>query len=72
MCLAAIYWARISKAYYAGTQNDAARCGFDDRKIYRVISRLNRKSNLKMTPLLRREALAVFEQWNDKPDKVIY
>jgi len=34
MCLSAIYWARISKVYYANTKSDAAKIGFVDEFIY--------------------------------------
>ena len=40
MCLAAIYWARISKVYYGCTKEDAARIGFDDNAIYEYIKNL--------------------------------
>ena len=33
MCLSAIYWARISKIYYANTRKDAADIGFDDEDV---------------------------------------
>jgi len=34
MCLSAIYWARISKIYYANTREDAQKIDFDDSLIY--------------------------------------
>jgi tRNA(Arg) A34 adenosine deaminase TadA len=34
MCLAAIYWARISEIAFAAGKEDAAAIGFDDAKIY--------------------------------------
>jgi len=34
MCLAAIYWARIDRVFYACTRHDAAEIGFDDQFIY--------------------------------------
>ena len=34
MCLGAIYWSRVDRVVYAGTQNDAADAGFDDSFIY--------------------------------------
>ena len=34
MCLSAIYWARISKIYYANTREDAQKIDFDDSFIY--------------------------------------
>ena len=34
MCLAAIYWARLDRVYFANTREDAARIGFDGAWIY--------------------------------------
>ena len=39
MCLAAIYWARLDRVYFANTRVDAARIGFDDAWIYAEIPR---------------------------------
>ena len=38
MCLAAIYWARLDRIYYANRQEDAHRIGFSDESFYREIS----------------------------------
>jgi tRNA(Arg) A34 adenosine deaminase TadA len=72
MCLAAIYWARIGKIYFAATKQDAAQVGFDDGAIYEEISRPIQKRKIKMTALLRTEAQKVFAEWDKKPDKVRY
>lgn len=37
MCLAAIHWAKIPRAVYAATADDAAAVGFDDRFLYDVL-----------------------------------
>ena len=37
MCMAAIYWARPSRVFYANTRQDAASIGFDDEFIYREL-----------------------------------
>src|SRR5688572_27492606 len=39
MCLAAIYWARLKRVYFANTRKDAARIDFDDDLIYREVRR---------------------------------
>jgi tRNA(Arg) A34 adenosine deaminase TadA len=72
MCLAAIYWARLKKIYFAGTRLDAARIGFDDALIYREISRPLARRRIPMRQLLRPETLAVFAEWEKKADKVGY
>ncbi len=38
MCLAAIYWARIEKIYFASTRFEAAAVGFDDADLYKEVS----------------------------------
>lgn len=72
MCLSAIYWARIHSVFYGNTRNDAAKIGFDDNEIYREVALPIRKRKLTMKPLLRREALAAFQEWKNKPDKIPY
>jgi len=72
MCLSAIYWARLRRVFYASTRKDAARINFDDEFIYRQVALPLHKRRLKMTQLLRNEALAVFAEWKRKPDKILY
>jgi len=72
MCLSAIYWARLRNVFYANTRQDAARINFDDDLIYREVALPLRKRKLKLRQLLRKEALAAFAEWEQKPDKVLY
>ena len=72
MCLAAGYWARLRKIYYAGTRRDAAKIGFDDEMLYREVTRPVSRRKIFMKQMLRPEALAVFAEWNAKPDKIRY
>ncbi len=72
MCLSAIYWARLRNVYYGNTRQDAARIHFDDDFIYRQVSLPITRRRLRMKQLLRKEALAVFVEWERKPDKVLY
>ena len=72
MCLSAIYWARLRRVFYASTRKDAARINFDDEFIYRQVALPLHKRRLKMTQLLRNEALAAFAEWKRKPDKILY
>jgi tRNA(Arg) A34 adenosine deaminase TadA len=72
MCLAAIYWARFKKVYYANTRRDAARIHFDDDLIYREVSQPVAKRSIPMRQLLRAEALKVFSEWQTKADKICY
>jgi tRNA(Arg) A34 adenosine deaminase TadA len=72
MCLAAIYWARLKRIYYANTRRDAARIAFDDALIYREVAAPIARRKIPMKQLLRREALKVFSEWQAKPDKTTY
>jgi tRNA(Arg) A34 adenosine deaminase TadA len=72
MCLAAIYWARLDKIYYANTRKDAADIGFDDDFLYREISLPEERRTVPVMRLLPAEALAVFEGWAKKADKIAY
>lgn len=72
MCLAAIYWARLRRVYYGNTRKDAARIQFDDAHIYREVARPIARRKIPMKQLLRHEALAAFEEWKNKADKIPY
>ena len=72
MCLAAIYWARFKKVFYANTRRDAARIEFDDDLIYREVARPVARRKIAMRQLLRPEALKVFAEWQAKTDKIRY
>ena len=72
MCLAAIYWARIDKVYYANTRKDAQKIGFDDSLIYSEFQKNIDKRKIPMIQMLRNEALKAFDLWDKKIDKVKY
>ena len=72
MCLAAIYWARIERVYYANTTEDAAHIGFDDAFLYRELAMPANERSLPAERLLADEAMAVFTEWADDPDRVLY
>ena len=72
MCLAAIYWARLDRIWYANTQADAAAIQFDDEWLYREVALPIQERSLPTKELLREEALAVFRAWEAKPDKIRY
>ncbi len=72
MCLAAIYWAHISKIFYANTTQDAARIGFDDSFLYREIALPAPRREIATERILAAEAHAVFDEWDAKDDKIPY
>ena len=72
MCLSAIYWSRLDKIYYANTREDAKNIDFDDSFIYLEIPKKISDRKIKMTQMLRDDALKAFEIWNKKTDKIKY
>lgn len=72
MCLAAIYWARLSKIYFANTKKDAAAIEFDDDFIYTEISKPHAQRKISMVQLMHAEALEVFKAWKMSDKKVPY
>ena len=72
MCLSAIYWSRLDKIYYANTREDAKKIDFDDSFIYLEIPKKIDDRKIKMTQMLRDEALKAFEIWDKKVDKIKY
>jgi guanine deaminase len=72
MCLSAIYWARLDKIYYANSREDAKNIDFDDSFIYLEIPKKIGDRKIKMTQMLREDALKAFEIWDKKVDKIKY
>ncbi|HOY06484.1 MAG TPA: nucleoside deaminase [Saprospiraceae bacterium] len=72
MCLGAIYWARPKRVFFGCTRTDAADIEFDDDFIYKEITVPLDQRQIPMIPLLREEALVVFKEWQENPDKTLY
>ncbi len=72
MCMGAIYWARPKVVYYGATRHDAAAVGFDDSLIYKELTSPLHDRIIEMVNLGRDHAGKVFQEWNEKPDKIVY
>jgi tRNA(Arg) A34 adenosine deaminase TadA len=72
MCLAAIYWSRLDRIYYAATCGDAAAAGFDDRQFYRELAKPANERSVPMAQALRDEAGVVLKAWLQKADRIQY
>ena len=72
MCLAAIYWARISGIFYGCTKEDAAKIGFADESIDGAMKGKLSVRKVPMIPMERESCLKLFAAWEQKPDKVPY
>ncbi len=72
MCLAAIYWARLDRVFYACTRHDAAEIGFDDDFIYEQLPLELAARSMPMEQISREHAFDLFRTWAVKPDRVRY
>jgi|SRR5579859_229778 len=72
MCLGAIYWARPARVFFAAPAAAAAEAGFDDTFIKQQICLSYQEQDLPISQLAHAQALAPFEAWKNKPDKIAY
>ncbi len=72
MCLAAIYWARIERVYFAASAEDASRAGFDDSLILRQLRLPRSRRRVPMIQRLRPEAIRAMRAWQESADKIPY
>lgn len=61
MCLGACHWAKFKKIYYGASAEDAQNYGFLYSKLYLNTAPHVRHAEFKMSQLLRKEALDVWE-----------
>jgi tRNA(Arg) A34 adenosine deaminase TadA len=72
MCMAAIYWARPDRVFYANTKTDAAYIGFDDQFIYDEINVPYDNRKIPFIQMMPEKAIEAFKEWMMKGDKVKY
>jgi guanine deaminase len=72
MCLASIYWARLDRLIFANSREDAANIGFDDAFLYDEVGKAIDARSINTVHHPMKEALAVFDEWAIKPDRVPY
>lgn len=72
MCLGAIYWSRPAQVFFAATASAAADAGFDDSFIKHQICLPYSQQQMPIAQLVHKEALAPFEAWKAKADKIVY
>ena len=74
MCMAAIYWARIKKLYYACEPEDAEEIGFDDQEFYRQLEKPLAERSLPVEQVegCHEEARRCYQAWLDKDDRTAY
>jgi tRNA(Arg) A34 adenosine deaminase TadA len=72
MCLAAIYWSRLQRVYYANTRVEAAEIGFDDDLIYQEIGLDPAVRSVPANRLITDEPMVAFRAWMESPNKIMY
>lgn len=72
MCFSAIHWSRLKRLYFGTTRDDVAVIGFDDSLIYDILSGKARVVQMKSENVDRVSCLGLLEEWEAKPDKVLY
>ncbi|MET7243751.1 nucleoside deaminase [Methylobacterium sp. EM32] len=73
MCMAAAYWAGISRIFYASTNEDALRHGnFDDSMIYEEVRKPADQRKIPIRQIMRAEAIEVWKRYEAKADRVPY
>lgn len=72
MCLAALYWARVSRICYGNTKADAKAIDFDDSFIYDQLDLSYSDRSIRCDHFMRDRAIKAFEKWASKSDKTPY
>jgi tRNA(Arg) A34 adenosine deaminase TadA len=72
MCLAAIYWARPERLFFAATREDAAAVGFDDGLIYEQIPLPPEQRCLPTHGIAHPDRLRPLQAWAAKTDRTDY
>lgn len=72
MCMAAAYWAHITRIVYAATDEEAAAAGFDDRLIAEELALPLSQRKTVVEQLRLDSAEEVFRLWREKADRIEY
>jgi guanine deaminase len=72
MCFSAIHWSRLKRLYYGTTRDDIALIGFDDSLIYDILSGKAQEVQMERINAERDSCLGLLQEWDAKPDKVLY
>lgn len=73
MCLCSAYWAHILEIYYASTVEDALKYGeFADLNYYDEMKKEIHERQIKCTEFMRAEAIEVWREFSQLPDRARY
>jgi guanine deaminase len=72
LCLAAAYWARIERVYFAATRRDAAAAGFDDERLHAALGPIAGEPALPLEQRSHPRASEPFAAWQALASRVAY
>ena len=72
MCLSALYWAGVSRIYYANISSDATHINFIDEFIYKEIDKPQSKRHIPCIHIEDSSADDLFKKWATIEDKIEY
>ena len=72
MCLAAIYWARIDRIFFAASRHEAAAAGFQDEFLYQELRRGLPERRIPTRRVELPEARGLLDNWLANPRRVAY
>lgn len=72
MCFSAIHWSRLKRLYWGTSRDDVAAIGFDDSLIYDILRGKAQVDQLEIVNADRNSCLGLLQEWDAKPDKVLY
>jgi len=67
LCVSAIWWAKISRMYYAYTQQDCEKIGFSTKELVEEVARPLHLRKLPAKRILAEEAEILFQEWAKSP-----
>jgi guanine deaminase len=72
LCVSAALWARVDAVVYAADRHDAAHAGFDDLAFYEMFDQPRESWTMPVAKVPVVGAVAPFDAWLAKPDRVDY
>lgn len=72
MCIAAIYWAKIDRVFYATTSRQVEPFGFDDTLIFEELRKQAQDRRIDCLHVTEPTAFHVIERWKDRDDAAAY
>jgi tRNA(Arg) A34 adenosine deaminase TadA len=67
LCVAAMFWAKIDRMYYAATLADCEQIGFDLSKLRDLVRNDLPRRPMRAEQILHPEARAVIDEWTTQP-----